>query len=56
MYQLTIFEGKEICSISLHDEYPPEIDLGPGQWIDICRLTLSEAMILEHLIEEPNIA
>ena len=54
MYQLTIFEASgEVDSVTLHDEYPTNVDLRPGAWVDICRIKLSDVLFLEHLLEDP---
>lgn len=53
MYQLTIFNrAGNVISMTLHDEYPTNISLRSGQWIDICRMRISDALFLEHLLEE----
>jgi hypothetical protein len=53
MYKLTIFSkrGKVVDEI-ISPEYPETPPLKPGQWIDICRLPVSDNIILEHLLEE----
>jgi len=56
MYKLTIFSrrGKVVDEI-ISSEYPETPALKPGQWIDICRLPVSDNDILEHLLEELDI-
>jgi len=50
-YQLTIFEPNgEVHSIVVCPERPTDPDLGPGQWIDICRVPFTEDDFIDHFL------
>jgi hypothetical protein len=50
-YQLTIFNrDREIVSISIFAEYPTNVELAAGQWLDICRIPIADYEFLDHIL------